>query len=158
MQIRMNVTGVKKLDRKIKGIDNVLEEAWRKFSATTRAIVRAKSPVVSGEFYGSWNMPATYAKNLTLDIRNKQGYASAVVFGSTPGKPPWPSVGKKTMLADGRIHSSMTVDTAPNKFGNKSGVKIPAGTYEQGVFDQWRLQKSYEKHLKEELKIFNAKT
>jgi len=80
-----------------------LQRRLENFSEDIMGDIQKNSPVDSGHFRSRWHK--TMSKSM-VTISNDSPYAKIIEFGSTPGESPWPSVGKKTVMFEGKIYSS----------------------------------------------------
>ena len=158
--LEITIKGIKKVDKRFKGVKKAIEDSWVSFERKVRTSVRMKSPIggnkenrkgktptqilrrkdTGGNFRRSWNIPPSSPVKRSMDIRNSAEYAGAVIFGSEKGKKPWPNAGALTTDIGTVIYSNETMENGPNK-----------GTFEQSVFDEDRLTDWYSKFLDEEL-------
>jgi hypothetical protein len=137
IQGKIDVTGIKATKRRVKSIGPKLTSAFGTLVKELRKSIKMKSPVVSYNFYRSWNIKPP--NKLTTEIINTAEYAEAIVYGGVPGQPPWPNAGPLTSEIGGRIWSNKTLDNPPN-----------VGTFEQTVLDPDRINARFGKLVEEE--------
>lgn len=86
---------------------SVLYESVRDLARTLRTVVQGRTPVGVGKTQGtakrSWT-PVTLGDR-QAEFGNTVPYAPPLEFGSAPGARPWPRVGPRTTLHEGRIYS-----------------------------------------------------
>jgi len=78
----------------------------KKINNFTKDIIdqlKNNSPVYTGRFKSNWHSDISGNR---VTISNISDYAKYIEYGSIPGEYPWPSVGKRTMMYEGRIYSS----------------------------------------------------
>lgn len=96
---------VDKLINKLRHIDVIFSKStrYRSYANSIRHEVFDKSPVDTGRFRNSWVM---FKDGKKFIISNNCNYAYYMEEGSIPGEFPWPGVGRRTVMFDGRIYSS----------------------------------------------------
>ena len=124
LRINVDVSDVKSLV----GLPKKLDLLTKRLMEKVRKAVYDATPEDTGRAKGSWTGVERTSQGYSFG--NYAPYAHILQTGSLPGKRPWPSVGPKTEMYEGRIYSSQ----APGGIFKKANIEV---VIEEAVAELW---------------------
>lgn len=104
----------------ISSFDSDVKKKLASYVTDSKKSLEELSPVDSGKYKGSWQ---SQTNGYSGEISNDKIQGRSIEFGSRPGNKPWPNVGRKTVLTNGRIFSSQAPIGTISKVFNEKNVK-----------------------------------
>lgn len=104
----------------ISNFDSDIKKKLSSYITESKRKLEELSPVDSGEYKSSWT---SQLNKYSGTISNDKIQGKSIEFGSSPGNKPWPNVGKKTILTNGRIFSSQAPIGTINKVFDDKNIK-----------------------------------
>jgi hypothetical protein len=104
----------------VSSFDTDVKKKLASYVTDAKKSLEELSPVDSGEYKGSWE---SQSSGYSGTISNDKIQGKSIEFGSRPGNKPWPNVGKKTILTNGRIFSNQAPVGTISKVFDEKNVK-----------------------------------
>lgn len=104
----------------VSSFDSNMKKKLLLYISESKRNLKELSPVDSGDYKGSWS---SQSNGYYGEIYNDKIQGKSIEFGSRPGNKPWPKIGEKTVLTNGRIFSKQAPIGTIDKVFNEINVK-----------------------------------